>query len=86
MLPPWCTHLQIIENQAGLWDPPLEFFTSVYYVVVSFCTVGYGDIAPRSTAGRVMVIFMLAWSFVMVRTSHCCWSAPNRSGDVLLCR
>ena len=64
---------QIVENASGLWPERFEFHTCVYYIVVSFCTVGYGDIAPKSDLGRMLVILMLGWSFVKVGVvAHAC--------------
>ena len=56
-----------MENQSGRWPEPLEFHDCVYFIIVSFCTVGYGDVTPQSTLGRITVIVMLSWSFIAVR-------------------
>ena len=58
---------QIVENQSGRWPEPLEFHDCVYFIIVSFCTVGYGDVTPQSTLGRITVIVMLSWSLIVVR-------------------
>lgn len=34
----------------------LHFFDAIYWVTVSLTTVGYGDIYPVSTAGRVITM------------------------------
>ena len=68
--------LQIVENESGLWGPVmLEFHDTVYYCIVSFTTVGYGDLAPKSVAGRLIVIVMLSWSFITVRGAVSCTRA-----------
>lgn len=36
---------------------------SVYYVVVTVATVGYGDITPRTAAGKVLGIFIIIAGF-----------------------
>jgi Flp pilus assembly protein protease CpaA len=39
---------------------------SSYFVVVSLATVGYGDIAPITVPGKVIVILMILASLVVV--------------------
>ncbi len=59
---------QIVENSYYFYSrEPLAFHTSVYFVIVSITSTGYGDISPKSDTGQAVVIFMLAWSFVQVR-------------------
>ena len=41
-----------------------EFHTWCYYVVVTLSSVGYGDIAPISTLGRVFAMFMIAFAYI----------------------
>ncbi|MEL6438541.1 MAG: ion transporter [Cyanobacteria bacterium J06621_8] len=36
-----------------------DFFDAFYFVVVTMTTVGYGDVTPLSTAGRVMTVLMI---------------------------
>lgn len=35
---------------------PIDFFDSIYFVVVTFTTLGYGDISPTNWAGQLFVI------------------------------
>lgn len=38
-------------------DPETDFKnipTSLYYGVITVCTIGYGDLAPKTTAGRII--------------------------------
>lgn len=37
------------------WD----YFTSLYFTMITLSTVGYGDIYPHSTEGRLLVIFLI---------------------------
>ena len=60
---------QIVENSGPYYaTQPLQFHEAVYYTVVSFTTVGYGDIVPHSSAGQAVVVIMLCWSFLQVRS------------------
>ncbi|KAM9961529.1 hypothetical protein ACTFIR_004383 [Dictyostelium discoideum] len=48
----------------------IKFHDSIYYAVVSLSTVGYGDITPRSTLGRMVAILMImvALGYLPVQT------------------
>lgn len=46
----------------------LEFLDAVYVTIITFCTVGFGDITPATAGGRVMasvtaVCGVIAWGF-----------------------
>lgn len=56
----------IIENSdpmnAGQWEGDRNFLQSFYFIVVTFFTVGYGDIAPTTNLGMLlMVAFVLVY-------------------------
>ena len=56
----------ILENfQRGRTDK-LKFHSSLYFVVVTLSTVGYGDIIPESALGQVMVIFIIAVTIAII--------------------
>ena len=38
----------------------------IYYVVVTLATVGYGDVTPRSEAGRVCVIILIIIVIILI--------------------
>jgi voltage-gated potassium channel len=42
------------------------FFDSLYFAVVSMTTVGYGDITPVSTEGRVITLFMITAGMILI--------------------
>jgi hypothetical protein len=63
--------MQFIEDNlspiAGLpSNAPFPWHTSLYFMVVTLTTTGYGDIVPRTEAGRaiIMIIVVLAISLV----------------------
>ena len=62
----------VIENfsrdQVGSEDEPIEFHISVYFVVVTLSTVGYGEIVPVTDWGKVMVIFVIVATIVIIPT------------------
>ena len=44
----------------------LEFQDYIYFIIVTMSTVGYGDIAPRTEAGRLFIIVLIILSIVIV--------------------
>ncbi len=57
---------QIVENNERSQDNMLPFHHSVYFVVVTIATVGYGDIVPETEAGKMLVIAIIVVTFVLV--------------------
>jgi hypothetical protein len=41
------------------WLEDWSFLNSVYFSAVTLCTVGYGDFAPRTGAGKLFTIFYM---------------------------
>ena len=41
------------------------YLASFYWFIVTFCTVGYGDIAPRNDAERFFVVIVICCSFAV---------------------
>ena len=52
----WC-----VEKETQGWT----YFQSLYFCYVSLLTIGYGDLTPKSNAGRA---FFVVWSLVAVPT------------------
>jgi len=44
----------------------LNFHDSVYFVIVSLATVGYGDEIPKTEFGRVIVLFIILFTIVLI--------------------
>ncbi len=44
----------------------LNFHTWTYYLVVTICSVGYGDISPRGLLGRYFAIFIILFAIISV--------------------
>ena len=51
-----------------------EFHSWCYYIVVTFSSVGYGDILPKSLLGRFLCMFMISFAFIM---------GPQMSSDLI---
>jgi hypothetical protein len=45
---------------------PLPYHTWMYFIWVTICTVGYGDISPRSQQGRVAVMAIIGFSIIFI--------------------
>jgi len=56
------------EVERGQWGDALDvhFHDALYFTVVTFTTVGYGDIAPGGTIGRIVMLTLVAVTFVLV--------------------
>jgi hypothetical protein len=44
----------------------LQFHDSVYFVIVSLATVGYGDEIPNTEFGRIIVLFIIIFTIVLI--------------------
>eukprot|EP01012_Entosiphon_sulcatum_P007870 TRINITY_DN14117_c0_g1_i1.p1 TRINITY_DN14117_c0_g1~~TRINITY_DN14117_c0_g1_i1.p1 ORF type:complete len:1108 (+),score=124.65 TRINITY_DN14117_c0_g1_i1:151-3474(+) len=59
----FCTAAMFLLIEA---DTMQNFHTAVYYVVVTFATVGYGDITPQTTAGRMLICAFIMGSLIAI--------------------
>ncbi|KAF1345323.1 hypothetical protein BDV97DRAFT_372536 [Delphinella strobiligena] len=60
----WCIGA-VVFWQAEKHAQEISYFESLYLCYVSLITIGYGDLAPKSNAGRP---FFVVWSLVAVPT------------------
>ncbi|XP_025092879.1 potassium channel subfamily T member 2-like isoform X2 [Pomacea canaliculata] len=56
--------IQHIQRSSS--ERPLTIFESVYYVIVTFSTVGYGDISPDIWLGQLFMIVMICVAFAFI--------------------
>ncbi|XP_070208431.1 potassium channel subfamily T member 2-like isoform X2 [Littorina saxatilis] len=52
--------------QRGSFESPLTMFESLYFVIVTFSTVGYGDISPDIWLGQVFIMIMIIVAFTFI--------------------
>ncbi|ETW02650.1 hypothetical protein H310_06109 [Aphanomyces invadans] len=45
--------------ESGLCTERMSLFTSLYFMLVTVSTVGYGDITPKTVLGRFLVLFFI---------------------------
>lgn len=58
-----------------------SFLDALYYTIVTIATVGYGDVTPVSTAGKIFSIFLILFgigSFITLLTSIAEWLSQRR--------
>ncbi|XP_058869545.1 calcium-activated potassium channel subunit alpha-1-like [Acipenser ruthenus] len=56
--------IHLVENSGDPWwtvpnSQPLTYFQSVYFLMVTMSTVGYGDVLVHTVLGRVFIIFII---------------------------
>lgn len=47
-------------------DTILRAFDFLYFSVVTFATIGYGDIVPMVAEAKLLVLFEISSSFIMI--------------------
>jgi len=57
-------HYWLYRQGTGNYSARLDVFSSVYYSIVTFATIGYGDILPMSSLARIVttIQILLSWS------------------------
>ena len=60
----WCVGA-VVFWQAEQYTQGLTYFQALYFCYVSLLTIGYGDLSPRSNAGKP---FFIVWSLIAVPT------------------
>jgi hypothetical protein len=43
-----------------------SFFQSVWVIVITICTVGYGDLVPFSIIGRIIIMITSFWGAFII--------------------
>ncbi|XP_072702079.1 potassium channel subfamily U member 1 [Ciconia boyciana] len=62
--------IHLVENNGDPWVQPansqsLSYFKSMYLVMMTMSTVGYGDVVVQTTLGRTFVIFFIIGGLVL---------------------
>lgn len=48
-----------LPNEADLTKPKYDFMRTIYFIVVTVTTVGYGDYSPETMFGRVFIALLI---------------------------
>ena len=52
--------LILVSGAAISWfEPGIDFFSGIWWSIVTLTTVGYGDISPSTTGGRVIAVIIM---------------------------
>ncbi|XP_033726603.1 potassium channel subfamily T member 2-like isoform X2 [Pecten maximus] len=72
--------------QRASLESPLTMFESFYFTIVTFSTVGYGDISPDIWLGQVFMVLMICVAFAyiprQVEVIGSTWMERQRAGGV----
>ena len=53
-----------IEDENLLNSDPT--FLSIYCVIITISTVGYGDVFPKTVVGRIIIMFAALWGAILI--------------------
>lgn len=62
----------VIDNKAVDSDEAFHWHDAFYFMVVTFTTVGYGDVYPARPLSRLLIVGIIAFSFVFIP-----WQSSN---------
>jgi voltage-gated potassium channel len=71
----------IISTVGMMLIEHLSFVDAIYYTIVTIATVGFGDVTPVSTGGKIFSIFIILFgigSFITLLTSIVEWLSQRR--------
>ena len=54
------------KEDAKYWD---AFFNRFYFVMITFATIGYGDISPKSKTARILTISIILFIMIVLLKS-----------------
>jgi uncharacterized protein (UPF0261 family) len=60
------TYYLIAQGNAGAFTEPLTRTDSLYFTVTVFSTVGFGDIAPKLEAARIIAMIQMIGDLVLI--------------------
>ena len=62
-------YLERIQDRSQ--DDDFDFFNSFWFVIVTFSTVGYGDLTPIGWISKLFVIFTIGLALIFIPVQVC---------------
>jgi hypothetical protein len=59
-------YLKMSQTSGQTFNPPLDHVSSLYFTVVSFGTVGFGDIVPKTDGARVVIMMQIILDLIFI--------------------
>jgi hypothetical protein len=59
-------YLRMSQTSGQTFNQPLDHLNSLYFTVVAFATVGFGDIVPKTDAARLVVMIQIVLDLIFI--------------------
>lgn len=60
------TYLRMSQTSGQTFNQPLDHLNSLYFTVVAFATVGFGDIVPKTDVARLVVMIQIILDLIFI--------------------
>jgi hypothetical protein len=60
------TYLRMSQTSGNTFSEHLDHISSLYFTVVAFATVGFGDIVPRTDGARLVVMVQIILDLIFI--------------------